>query len=86
MAYPLFHLYSVRAELSLCYLVLIVSPRRSLNRSIGGGCGYISVASPSCSFFLFLSLLTLCILVELLPRAEHTVLPLCVFPLAQDEL
>ena len=53
VAYPLFHLYSVRAELSLCYLVLIVSPRRSLNRSIGGGCGYILLASSFCSFFFF---------------------------------
>ena len=42
-----------QAELSLCYLVLFVSPRRSLNRGIGGGCGYILVASPFCSFFFF---------------------------------
>ena len=32
-------------------------------RGIGGGCGYILVTSPFCSFFLFLSLFTLCILV-----------------------
>ena len=81
VAYPLFHLYSVRAKLSLCYLVLIVSPRRSLNRSIGAGCGYILVASPFCSFFLFLFFLTLCILVELLSRAEYTVFPSVCFPM-----
>ena len=80
VAYPVFHLYSFKAELSLCYLVLIVSPRRSLNRSIGAGCGYILVASPFCSFFLFLSFLTLCILVKLVPRAGYTVFSLCVFP------